>query len=115
MSTFKSLTEASTWEEKKETNEHPSTQQNNESENETEPEPEIESVDIVDCALESDYDMPRNRESLNDLVKNLSFIVTKLKEQIQQLDASSPSVPSNNPPTSISPITIPHTTQDSQK
>lgn len=86
MSNYKSLTDPSTWEQKKgESNEHDT--------------PTTEPLDDVDCALESDYDIPRNRESLNDLVKNLSFIVAKLKEQIQKLD-DPPIPPTPPPPTS---------------
>lgn len=75
---FKSLADSSTWntEEEKQTEKNTSTVS-----------------DTVDCELEEEYDIPKNRESLNALVKNLSFIVAKLKEQIQKLDetASTPS------------------------
>jgi DNA-binding ferritin-like protein len=70
---FKSLADASTWEsteEKQSTDSRPTTSHS----------------DDVDCELEEDYDIPQNRESLQTLVKNLSFIVQKLKNQIQKLD-----------------------------
>lgn len=68
---FKSLADASTW-------------NVNDGNNNEEKTPKVS--DSVDCDLEEDYDIPKNRESLNALVKNLSYIVSKLKEQIQKLD-----------------------------
>jgi hypothetical protein len=70
---FKSLADSNTWM----TNEEQETKEN------TTP---ADPSDSIDCELEEDYDIPKNRESLNNLVKNLSFIVLKLKEQIQKLD-----------------------------
>lgn len=70
---FKSLADSNTWM----TNEEQETKEN------TTP---ADPSDSIDCDLEEEYDIPKNRESLNNLVKNLSFIVSKLKEQIQKLD-----------------------------
>lgn len=68
---FKSLAESSTWN----TNEGEKTEDSKRNESNS-----------SDCELEADYDIPKNRESLQTLVKNLSFIVSKLKKQIQKLD-----------------------------